>query len=250
MIPAELLHPGRPNLRVLESTGSTNQEALAWAAAGAPHLAAVAADAQSAGRGRLDRAWHSPPGRNIYLSVVLRGEEAALRRAPWVGALAARDCVARWLGEPVFIKWPNDILVRDRKVCGILAQGQDSPQPVAVLGLGINVNMAAGEFPSDLRQPATSLKIIAGRGFSRGPLLAELLDEVGEVFSLAAREPGVLMDRVRQHCRTLGQRVEVALAAEIVRGTAFGLDDDGALLVRDDSGRTHTVVCGDVAHVR
>lgn len=249
MSASDLALPERPHLRVLESVGSTNAEALAWAAAGAPHLAAVVADAQTAGRGRLDRRWHSPPGRNLYLSVVLRGDPETLRRTPWVGAVAVRTCLARSLLLPVFIKWPNDILVAGRKVCGILAEALLEPAPAAVLGIGLNVNLDAHEFPADLRHPASSLKLLAGHAFARGPLLAEMLDEVAAAFARAVRSPQDLMDETRRHCLTLGRQVEVALGGQTLHGTAFALDDDGALLVRDDTGRMHAVSAGEVTLV-
>ncbi len=246
MSASDLALPDRPHLRVLESVGSTNAEALAWAAAGAPHLAAVVADAQTAGRGRLERRWHSPPGRNLYLSLVLRGEPAPLRRTPWVGAVAVRACVARAQSRPAFIKWPNDILADERKVCGILAEALLAPAPAAVLGIGLNVNMEAHEFPPGLRQPASSLMLLSGRAFARGPLLAEVLDEVGAAFERAVARPHDLMDEARRHCATLHRRVEIAMAGRTLIGTATDLDDDGALLLRDDAGHLHTISAGDV----
>ncbi|NMB77381.1 MAG: biotin--[acetyl-CoA-carboxylase] ligase [Myxococcales bacterium] len=250
MSAADLALPERPHLRVLESVGSTNAEALAWAAAGAPHLAAIVADTQTAGRGRLERRWHSPPGRNLYLSLILRGTPEALRRTPWVGAVAVRACVARALSRPVLIKWPNDILVDERKVCGILAEALLAPAPAAVLGIGLNVNMEAHEFPPGLRQPASSLKLISGRAFARGPLLAEVLDEVAAAAERAARSPQYLMDEARRNCHTLGRRVEIAMAGRTLTGTATDLDDDGALILRDDAGHQHTISAGDVTLAR
>jgi BirA family biotin operon repressor/biotin-[acetyl-CoA-carboxylase] ligase len=221
----------------LPETTSTNDAARQWAEDGAPDGATVVADHQTAGRGRLGRTWHSPPGVNLYLSRICRGPCDLL---PLQGALAVRDTVGCFLPPDLTaaIKWPNDILVGDYKVAGILCELFEG---FAVVGIGINVNTTG--FPGDLRRPASSLRLLCGAEQDRKALLRTVLDDLDHWRD----NPDQVIDAFTNHCVTLGREVTVDLPGrEPLTGTAVGLNERGALIVKDQGNATHTIEAGDV----
>jgi BirA family biotin operon repressor/biotin-[acetyl-CoA-carboxylase] ligase len=221
----------------LPETTSTNDAARQWATDGAPDGAVVVADHQTAGRGRLGRSWHSPPGVNLYLSRVCRGPVDLL---PLQGALAVRDTVQSFLPPELTaaIKWPNDILVDEYKVAGILCELSGD---FAVVGIGINANMTG--FPDDLRHPASSLRLLCGTEQDRKALLRTVLDNL----DYWRDNPDQVIDTFTRHCITLGREVTVTLPGrEPLTGTAVRLNDRGALILKDQSGVEHTIEAGDV----
>jgi BirA family biotin operon repressor/biotin-[acetyl-CoA-carboxylase] ligase len=221
----------------LPETTSTNDAARQWAEDGAPDGAVVVADHQTAGRGRLGRTWHSPPGVNLYLSLVHRGPVDLL---PLLGALAVRDTVQSFLppGLTAAIKWPNDILVDEYKIAGILCELFDD---FAVVGIGINVNMT--KFPDDLRRPASSLRLLCGAEQDRRALLRTVLDDLDHW----RENTDLVIKNFTDHCITLGREVSVNLPGrEPLTGTAVRLSERGALIVEDQNGVTHAVEAGDV----
>lgn len=229
-------------VRRLREATSTNDEARKWAQKDAPDGATVVADHQTAGRGRLGRNWHSPPGVNLYLSQIHRGPFDHPTRLPLLGALAAREAVGKHLPPDLTasIKWPNDILVDKHKVAGILCELVDE---IVIIGIGINVNMTENDFPKDLRHPATSLRILRGNEQDRDAVLKTVLDRL----NYWRNNPGLLIDSFTQHCMTLGRKVEVNLPGwQPFTGTAIRLDEKGALIVEDESGVAHCIEAGDV----
>jgi len=221
----------------LPETSSTNDAARQWAEDGAPDGATVVADHQTAGRGRLGRSWHSPPGVNLYLSQICRGPADLL---PLQGALAVRDTIQSFLPPDLTaaIKWPNDILVDEYKVAGILCELFEG---FAVIGIGINVNMT--EFPQDLRRPASSLRLLCGAEQDRRALLRTVLDNL----DYWRDNPDQVIGVFESHCVTLGGEVTVSLPGrEPLTGTAVRLSERGALIVEDQNGVAHTVEAGDV----
>jgi BirA family transcriptional regulator, biotin operon repressor / biotin---[acetyl-CoA-carboxylase] ligase len=228
---------GRP-LVVREVTGSSNDDARAAAAAGAPHGAAFVADAQTKGRGRGGHTWHSPPGKNLYLSVLLRPRVGAASVAPVtlaVGVAVARVVEVVVAGRaPVWVKWPNDVLAGERrKLAGVLVEGQLRGDVVASLVVGVGVNVRAAAFPADLEGRATSLSLLGCEGLDRSAIAAALLAGIGaavarfEVDRLAS-----FQDDLARLDGLCGTRVEVGE----VRGLAEGIDGDGRLLVRGERG--------------
>lgn len=198
----------------------------------------VVADRQTAGRGRVGRRWESPGGVSIHVSVLLAGLPADL--AP-LTSLAAGVAVARAVedvsGAEPSLKWPNDVLLDDRKLCGIL--GELAPGGgYLVLGIGVNVRQSADELPAGVE--ATSLKLATGRDPDRGELLVRILRELDGLVG----ETGWL-DEYRDRCGTLGREVRVELSDGVVEGEASEVRDDGALVVGG-----HPIVSGDVVHVR
>jgi BirA family biotin operon repressor/biotin-[acetyl-CoA-carboxylase] ligase len=245
----ELTVPGRPHLRVLRTTTSTNDDAAEWARQGAVDGATVVADQQTGGRGRLGRSWISPPGVNLYLSQVILAPVNRLRLIPLMGGMAVHDAVAEALPASLEagIKWPNDILVSGSKVAGVLAEMVTEP-PAGILGIGINLNMEEEEFSADLRRPGTSLMVLCGgQEQNRRQFLQRLLEHLDTWRSRLHDTPEKLVERFTQRCLTLHKRVEVSLPGEApFSGQAVAIDPDGALLVRDASGTTHRVEAGDV----
>jgi len=241
---AEALAQRRRDARVVARTGSTNDDARAWAQSGAPHGAVVIADTQERGRGRHGRAWSSPPGESLALSVVLRPRVAptALPPIALVAGLAARSAVARRLSAPVAVKWPNDLLLDERghlrKLAGVLVEGAIAGMRVDHVVVGIGINVARTEFPPELAHLATSLARAGATDLDRGSLALEVLDALDEELAAWTLAPETIGSRLRPHDAILGRAV---LLEGDVRGIADGIDPDGRLRVRvdDELRRAH-----------
>lgn len=242
--------------RYLPSCGSSNDEAAALARAGARDGLLLVADHQSGGRGRLGRSWHSPPGENLYLSVVLRPALPPLAVPPLtlLAGAALAEAVAAVSGLAPRLKWPNDLQLDTpegpRKAAGILTEMATERAQVkqVILGVGVNVNVAA--FPPELAGLATSLHLAAGGGdrrFDRGALLAAFLGALEPAYEQwLAAGPGEAIARWRSHAR-LGHRCRVVGGdGGAVEGIARDVDGEGALLVEDDGGRVHRIVAGEM----
>lgn len=193
----------------------------------------VVADHQTAGRGRAGREWLDVPGAMLMFSALLR--DVRPQDASLVG-LAAGVAVARAVGDRARLKWPNDVRIDGRKICGILGELAPSGD-YAVIGIGVNVGHADGELPDDLG--ATSLRI-AGASTRRDDLCVAILCELD---ALLGRSDW--LDDYRSLCETIGSRVRVELSDRTFEGTATEVRDDGALVVDGDA-----VVAGDVVHIR
>jgi BirA family transcriptional regulator, biotin operon repressor / biotin---[acetyl-CoA-carboxylase] ligase len=234
--------------------GSTNDAAKELAEEGALHGEVVVAEAQTAGRGRRGRAWSSPSGKNLYLSVVLR-PELQPSRAPELTLLASvAVCQAiRQAGvEAAAIKWPNDVHAGGRKLAGILTEMAAEPDLVqwVVLGLGVNVNAAREDFPEELRDVASSLALERGAPVPRALFAAAMLARLEAWLDRHAAE-GFAPVRAawREMSDTLGREVRVRSAGEDLAGVAEDVDAQGALLVRTGAG-LQRVLAGDVELLR
>lgn len=233
-----------------EVTRSTQDDCRELAERGAPEGTLVVAERQEAGRGRLGRAYFTPPG-GLWFSLLLRPERAPEQviLLSLVAAVAAHGAIEEVTGLRPVIRWPNDLLLDGRKVTGILvelASEQDVLRYV-VLGVGINVNLRPEDFPDELRPIATSLSVALGREVRRVPLLQRLLERLESLYDrYLAEGPRPVLDAWRALPNILGQRVTVYTPRETWSGVAMDLDEEGALLVRDDSGAFRRVVAGDV----
>ncbi len=251
----------RWRLEWLATTGSTNADLLAVAAAGEPAGAVLAAEHQEAGRGRLDRRWEDDPGSSLLVSILLR-PDLTPDRAHLAGvavALAAVRACEEVADVRPSLKWPNDLVMGEgpstRKLGGVLAESvvAGGRLEAIVVGIGINAALPA-VLPPELAGVATSLAAHApGPDVDRAALLAALLRSLDALVDLldsaAGRER--LLDEYRRRCVTLGATVRVELSDDhVLAGTVTGVDPDGHLLVDDADGLTHTVVVGDVVHLR
>ena len=247
-------------LHVLDIAASTNSLAARMAQEDAPHGTVVVAESQSAGRGRLGRHWYSPPGKNLYCSVLLRTPLSHERLARWlswaplIAALATARAIQEITGLSPSLKWPNDILLGSRKAGGVLCESGNlgSPASYVVIGIGLNVNIQAGEFPEELRDIATSLAAEADRPIDRSALLAALLlglETRCDAF-LAGREADIHREYVVR-CATLGRQVRVERAgADHATGLAKSVGADGSLRIVRDDGSYLDIHAGDVIHLR
>ncbi len=238
------------------SIGSTNDDAAAWARANppAPDGAVVVADAQTQGRGRLGRRWHSPPGESLYFSVVLRPPLPPHRVPPLT--LAAGVAVAETLvacDVTPSLKWPNDVLLDGKKVAGILTEMSADLDRVHHLVVGIGVNLNARVFPDEIAAIATSVALARGAGGDAVPvaradfaaLLCARLENWFNQFVSDGAAPVVAA--WKQHARFFGTRVRVTAGRDRIEGVAEDLEDDGALRLRLDDGRAFRVVAGEVS---
>jgi BirA family transcriptional regulator, biotin operon repressor / biotin---[acetyl-CoA-carboxylase] ligase len=246
---AALVRPGSfvTDLRVVAETGSTNDDLAALARAGAPEGTVLVAEAQTAGRGRLDRTWSSPPRAGLTFSVLLRPTVPVHRRTwiPLLTGLAVHRAVAHLGAVETRLKWPNDLLLGDEleKAGGILAQ---SDGDAVVVGIGINVTTTRAELPPG----ATSLAAEAAECTDRDPLLRAILRSLGEVYRAWPGDPSRLRPEYQDACDTVGREVRVQLPdGTALTGTATGLDDVGRLVVRTADG-DRPVSAGDVTRVR
>lgn len=238
----------------VKQLSSTNLIAREAAADGAPEGLVVLADSQSAGRGRLGRNWASPEGVNIYCSVLLR-PQLSLSDAPqltFLTAVATAEVLEEVCGLNARVKWPNDVLVNGRKIAGLLNElGAETEQiHFLVMGIGINVNMCADQFPADLRYPATSVMLETGKAQARLPLVRALLRRIDELYhQLLAEGFGPLRRRWEARFDLLDRQVEVDQGHEIISGVVAGLDPDGALRLFLPDGRSERILAGDVRPV-
>jgi BirA family biotin operon repressor/biotin-[acetyl-CoA-carboxylase] ligase len=226
------------------TTGSTSDDALARVRAGAPHGTVLLADAQTKGRGRGGRTWISPPGANLYLSVILRPVLLPHEAPPLTLAAAVAVCDAvRGLGCRATIKWPNDVLVDDKKVAGILTESstRGGRLEAVVIGIGINVNWT--ELPPELAPTATSLALALGHAVDRDRLASDLLAALGQWIGRHLADGAAPIARAwRERAATLGRRVSTIQGT----GLARDIDDDGALIVELDDGETVLVRSGEL----
>jgi BirA family biotin operon repressor/biotin-[acetyl-CoA-carboxylase] ligase len=245
-------------VRYLDETDSTNRVALDWAREGAPHGAAVVAEGQTAGRGRLGRSFHSPAYQNLYTTLVLRPDLALPDAPAWILATAVgvAEAVAATLGDgaSVEIKWPNDVLVDGRKACGILMELGAEATRVAflVVGIGVNLNVDPADFPDEFRARATSLAALRGAPVDRAAFARRLFEQLETVYDACAGEGfhGIL-PRFEARFRMRGRRVRVREHDGTEReGRVAGIDGDGALRLEVDGGRIERWLAGDVTLVK
>ena len=239
------------DIRVFQETTSTNDVIEKLGRDGVKEGVVVLADSQTRGRGRLGRSWMSATGQGLWFSVLLRPALApqAATRVTVASATALARALIRATKLPCQIKWPNDILVGDRKLCGILTEMNAEIEKIhyIVLGIGVNVNFQSADFPEDLRSLATSLRIETGKSWARTPLAAEILKELDAVYERVRHgDFPAVAEEWESLCATLGRNVEISAGPRVIHGRAESLDDEGALLVRTEHGRLERVVGGDV----
>ena len=241
-------------LHYFDETGSTNIDAKRYAEEGEPHGTTVVANMQSAGRGRRGRLWQSPAGSAIYMTILLKPrfipDKASMLTL--VMALSVADAIAEATGLSAGIKWPNDVVVNKKKVCGILTEMNvelDYIQYV-VIGVGINVNNnSPEEFPEEIRQTATSLKIESGMQISRAALLERVLAHFEKNYNIFTRtlDLSALMEAYDSRLLNLNAEVRVLDPKGEYTGIARGINPTGELLVEKENGEVVPVYAGEVS---
>lgn len=237
-------------LHYYKDIGSTNDEAFRLGEEGAPEGTVLIAESQSSGRGRMQRIWYSPPGANIYTSMILRPPVGTIQatQIPIAAGVAVAETINEFCPGKASIKWPNDVLIGGKKVCGILAQMKMSGQTVdfIVVGIGINVNLAREQYPHDIQEIATSLAIEAGREISRPDLIIRLYENMAKWYRELTRNGfSAVRERWLNLSEMIGKTVSVMFQNETVSGKAVGLDEDGSLILMTANNQKLTVSAGD-----
>jgi BirA family biotin operon repressor/biotin-[acetyl-CoA-carboxylase] ligase len=236
-----------------QTIDSTNSKAYQLALNGAGEGEVVISESQEKGRGRLGRQWFSPPFLNLYLSVILR-PKIPPHQAPLItlmAAVATADAIRKYSGLLPLIKWPNDILLRDRKVAGLLNEIHSEMDRIhfVILGIGVNLNMDEKMFSKEIRAVATSIKIEMGQTVSRKAFLQSLLLELERWYSIFLEEgSAVVLKAWRDWACIKGREVKVTSFGKTFVGIAIDVDSDGALILETGDGKQERVMAGDIEY--
>ncbi len=238
-----------------KTVDSTNTIALKLAEEGVKEGAVVIADSQFRGRGRLGRSWLSPPGVNVYMSIVLRPnmEPRFATLLTIMASVGSATALRKATGLDITVKWPNDLLVSEKKMGGILTETRMDSKRIeyAVTGIGINVNMDSYALPDVVKEVSTSIRIETGEIFSRTKTIIEVLNELNAVYDVLKRKGyHEILSRWKQLTSTLGRNVEIVLGNETLKGLAESVTDEGMLIVRLPSGASRVIQYGDLTLLR
>jgi BirA family biotin operon repressor/biotin-[acetyl-CoA-carboxylase] ligase len=234
--------------------GSTNDQALLLAGKGAPHGSVVVAEEQTAGKGRLRRPWFSPPGCGIYVTVVLK-PQIPVRDAPQVllvAGLAVVKVLSCRYDIPASVKWPNDVLIRGKKVAGMLAEMQSDQDLVRflVVGVGINVNQKPEDMQGEFRYPATSIAIERGEPTPRQELLPAFLQQLEKEYERFIEKGfGALLPELEEASGVIGKSITILSGQDEITGTVTGLTPEGGLKILNQDGKEEVIWVGDITRV-
>ncbi len=241
------------NIEVHNTIDSTNNRAKELALEGAPEGTLVIAETQLEGRGRLGRNWISPIGKGIWMSLILR-PNIPPEKAPGITTLAAvaiRRALSCVTGLNIGIKWPNDIIIDGKKVCGILTEMHGDMDTIhyLVVGMGINANLESDDFPSELIPTATSLRIVMNQSVDRRKIIALVMGEMEDIYLkyLEDNDFQSILHECKEYSVTLNRKVKVIGRDTVFEGYAIDLDVDGSLLVKRYDGSISKVMSGDVS---
>ncbi len=236
-----------------DKTGSTNIDAKRLAEEGAPHGTTVVAEQQNQGRGRRGREWESPAGTAVYMSIALKPDFAPDKASmlTLVMALSVAEAITELTGLEAVIKWPNDIVVNKKKVCGILTEMSAELDYIhyVVIGVGINANNSLSEFTEELRKTATSLKIESGKSVSRAAMVERVLFYFEKNYDIFVRKLDLseLQEAYQKHLINLNADVKVLDPKGEYNGIARGINTTGELLVEKEDGTIEAVYAGEVS---
>jgi BirA family biotin operon repressor/biotin-[acetyl-CoA-carboxylase] ligase len=238
-----------------DTVDSTNTIAEMLAEKGKAEGTVIIADSQVKGRGRLGRSWVSPPGMNIYMSIILRPEIESkdITLVTIMTAIGCTIALRKVTGLNVTIKWPNDLIISKKKIGGILTEVKMAYKRMkyAITGIGINVNMDSDAFIDEIKDIATSVKIETGEPCSRAEICREILNEIDHWYALLKEmRRNVLLSEWQQLTSTLGREVKITTGKETFTGFAESINDEGMLIVRLQSGALRLVRSGDLTIVR
>ena len=234
-----------------DTVDSTNAVAFKLALAGEEEGTCVIAESQEKGRGRLGRKWCSPIEKNIYLSVIVRPpiHPAVVYPVTFLSSLAVYDTIGELTGEKPVLKWPNDVLMHGKKLCGTLLELSTEADMVrfVVIGIGLNVNMDIGEIDEEIRQKASSLSVETKKIYARAPLCGMLLYNL-EKYYLLFRKRGEeeIVRTWEERAAIKGKYMGINQMGESYKGICEGIDRDGAILLNID-GKTKKIIAGDVS---
>ena len=246
--------PGTVGWRIhyFDEVASTQRVAAEMAAAGAAQGTVVIAETQTAGRGRLGRSWHSPPGLNLYATIILRPQRpiAEVPRLSLVAGIAAAEALATAAPGMVALKWPNDVWLNGRKAGGIIAEAiTDARQRLAcvLLGIGLNLNLASADLPEDLSAKATSVRIATGRRCDRIAIAAALFSRLDSRYTENEAEGfAAVQGEYERYFALTGKPVTVIDGGARLSGRVTGIDAEGALILETASG-SRRVMAGEVS---
>lgn len=238
------------NIVSFDTIDSTNTFAKTLTKTAAPQGTVIIAEQQTEGRGRLQRNWISEDGKNLLFSVILYPEFdlKKISLLPFAGSLAVADAIESVTELSPTCKWPNDVLINNKKVCGMLLETSSGNSGIEriILGIGLNVNQV--EFSDDLRHKATSLKIECGLDVDRIRLLVKILEELENRYEQLSRFPaGQLLNDWRMKALLFGKKITVLESEFSFTATAIDVADDGSLIIQTDDGHKRNIFAGDVS---
>ncbi len=236
-------------------TGSTNTAAAELAAKGQREGTVIIADSQTGGRGRRGRSWVSPAGKNLYLSIILRPcmppRDASILTL--MSAVACASALQKISSVAVSIKWPNDLMVADKKLGGILTEMKTDTDHIdyAVIGIGININLDSSDMPDDIRHTATSVRLQAGQPQTRTQYAVEIIKSLDYWYAILLKSgKGPVIDSWRRLSSTIGHTVTATSGEVQVTGLAEDIDAEGALLLKLEDNSLVKINAGDVIVLR
>lgn len=241
-------------IHAFRSVRSTNDVARKLASEGAPDGTVVIAEKQTAGRGRLGRRWESEFGKGLWFSVILRPDLSSANAGlfTFLAGISVADALFNRYKIKAGLKWPNDILIQRKKVCGILSEAEFDGNKInfIVLGIGINVKHSLQHFPTMLHEQAISISMIHKQPVNRAKLLAEIFSRLESNYFRSQNEgfKGILADW-RLKCQHLGKSVKVVHSSTEIEGIFDALADDGSAIIKLYDGRRKRIIAGDIIHL-
>lgn len=238
-------------LHILSTTPSTQEDARRLAEEGAPEGTVVLAEEQTGGRGRMGKSFFSPYGKGVWMSIILRPSQPLhlVQQLTLLCGVAVQRGIRNTTGLAAGIKWPNDLLINDKKICGILleSKAEDDRVSYCIAGLGISANISKESYPEELQPIATSLKEESGRAVDRNDLILSVLHELEELYKIYNRDGFQPIASLWEASSiTLNREVSVQSPAGVTTGKAVGLHPSGALLIEKSDGSHYPVFSGDI----
>ncbi len=238
-------------IHFLEEVDSTNTYAAKLVQKGATEGEVVIADCQTRGRGRMDREWHSPSGKNLFTSIILKPpvNPSSASQMTLMAGVAVAELISEFCPGRVTLKWPNDVLIDGKKVCGILTEMKTKGDKIdyVIVGIGININMERLDFPEELQGSSTSLKEETAEHVSRTEFAAGLYNYFEKCYhTLTAEGFDSIRDRWMKYSGIIGREIEVRGRDSKKRGRVVGLDNIGALMLYDEREEKSRILSGDI----
>lgn len=245
-------YPWRDQLHYFSTIGSTNDHLKQMARQGAPHGTVLIAESQTNGHGRLGRSFQSSPDVGIYMSILLRPAclPGELMHLTCAAAVAMCNAIEQSAGFRPGIKWTNDLVYGKKKLGGILTElgfGKSGTIDYAIVGIGINCCHRQEDFSPEIQDIAASLSMVTGHNIDRTKVAAAMMDALYRMDYDLLQKKAEILEQYRQNCITIGQEISLVRGEEVRHGTAIGVDDEGALVVRFPDGIVQTVNSGEVS---